>query len=341
MCNAATPAARERRVPAAPLLNGFDHATCTSSVERVIRPRRAVVRVAGIDEPAFGEVHLAVRTDEFQQEGRRVLAGGAREFVDERTDRKAVMNRVHAAIPADARVRDGGADFDAHVRHVPRHVACAVRKLVRGGAGQVRCEGRADRWVRRAMQPGGDPARVIQRSLEVVGSDGVIVRVTHVVLAAPLHAHRRAGLAREECGLADEVRLGLAAERAAQQRDVDRDVRRVDLEVLGNRVARIVRGLRRSPGFDLAILHACDRRQRLHLRVREIRNVVLGTHLACRGRKCCRDIAVRAARRARRADAGLEHRFVGLRVMRTIRACVPGDPAAHRARGMPPRCSSR
>ena len=110
------------------------------------------------------------------------------------------------------------------------------------------------------MPPGGDFARSIERGLQSVRGDGVIVRVPHVVLAAPLHAHRCSGLACKKGSLADEVRLGLATEGASQQRDVDGDLRGVDLEVLGDRVARIVGRLRRGPGFDFAVLHARDRR---------------------------------------------------------------------------------
>src|SRR3546814_5486658 len=67
------------------------------------------------------------------------------------------------------------------------------------------------------MTPGDRLVAGIQADVDLLHRGGVVEAVPDVVLAAPLHAHRRADLAREPGRLDGEVALRLAAEAAAQQ----------------------------------------------------------------------------------------------------------------------------
>ena len=77
---------------------------------------------------------------------------------------------------------------------------------------------------------------------------GVEVAVLQVVIARPGDLHRRAVHRLGQHGRFDhEVGLGFAAEAAAEQRDVHRDVLERQAQSLGDAVARGLRRLRRAP----------------------------------------------------------------------------------------------
>jgi hypothetical protein len=70
--------------------------------------------------------------------------------------------------------------------------------------------------------PRDHPPLLIEACAQALRADRVVVAVTDVILAGPLQANRRADLARHEGGLRDEVRLRLAPETSAEERDVPR-----------------------------------------------------------------------------------------------------------------------
>src|SRR3546814_5558043 len=86
----------------------------------------------------------------------------------------------------------------------------------------VRREGGEEGGGRAAVAPGNRLARRIEADVDLLHRGGVIEAVPDVVLAGPLHAHRRADRAGEPGRLDGEVALRLAAEAAAEQRHVDR-----------------------------------------------------------------------------------------------------------------------
>ena len=131
--DAAAAAARQGSAPAALLHREAHHARRARGVVRVVREARAVVVLRRIDEAERQGFSPRVGPDELEEERGRVLARGPRQLVDERADREPVVDGVHAAVPADARVRDGRARLDAQVGHVPRDVARAVDEVVGGG----------------------------------------------------------------------------------------------------------------------------------------------------------------------------------------------------------------
>src|SRR3546814_4426811 len=103
-----------------------------------------------------------------------------------------------------------------------------------------------------------------------------------VVLAGPLHAHRRADRAGEPGRLDGEVALRLAAEAAAEQRHVDRHVLLAEAEKIGDVDAGAVGALQAAPDFALAVLEGGQRGRRLHRRMRQVRLVVLAREHAGR-----------------------------------------------------------
>ena len=98
----------------------------------------------------------------------------------------------------------------------------------------------------------------VEAGLEAFRRHGVVEAVAHVVLARPHHLDRRAAhLLGQQRRLDGEVALGLAAEAAAEQRGVQRHLRRLDAERRGDVVARLAGALHRRPD-----LPACRRLMR-------------------------------------------------------------------------------
>ena len=112
----------------------------------------------------------------------------------------------------------------------------------------------------RCSQATGLPLRV-EPGLQVLDRDRVIVGMVQVVVARPHHLDRlAAGLAREQRRLGREVALALAAEAAAQQRDVDRHLVGRQVEPLGHVVAHRLRALERAPQLAAAVLRCARSR---------------------------------------------------------------------------------
>ena len=93
------------------------------------------------------------------------------------------------------------------------------------------------------MAPAGHLAVAVDRRLDPLHRGGVVEAVLDVVLAGPLHPHRRAHLLREERRLEHVVALRLAPEAAAEQRHVHRDVLDRHPERCRPRPARVPHGL--------------------------------------------------------------------------------------------------
>lgn len=145
-----------------------------------------------------------------------------------------------------------------------------------------------------------------------------------VVAARPGELDRPAPhLAREQRRLDHEVRLGLAAEAAAEQRDVHGHLIGLQRQRGGHRVARGLRVLDRRPDLAATVDDAGGRHGRLHRRVRDVRQVVLGLELARRGRQGRRGVAVVAERLAGPTRGPLQRRLVGDGVVGRVRPVGP------------------
>ena len=157
------------------------------------------------------------------------------------------------------------------------------------GPNSAMMDGNADRCSHAVTLP-----PCVEPAFHVLRGDGVVVAVMNLVVARPDHLHRRADVLRQQRRFDDEVGLRLAAEPAADERHVQRDLRQVDPQRGGHFLARRLRVLRRRPDLARAVLHAGQRRGRFHGRVRQMGDVVVGAH--ARGRRSQRrgDVALRA-----------------------------------------------
>ena len=137
--------------------------------------------------------------------------------------------------------------------------------------------------------------------------------------------HRRADLLRQERRLDHEVALRLAAEAAAEQRDVDGHVLDRHRELLGHVLARAVGALDRRPDLDLAVRDVGQRDRRLHRDVRHVRLIVLGADDL--GRACERRVRIALlADHLAGLGGGRRHLLVVLLgVVDGVRAVVPLD----------------
>ncbi len=271
-----------------------------------------------------------------------VAPGFVRHLRDEGLHGEGVRNVGHGTEPADARM---GLRF----RRLDPHIA-DIEGLVDGGHVQFRrlfalglqgergCDGRRGA----AVQPRHDLAIGIQAAFQVLVRDRVEVIVAQIVLARPcdLDGFAVHGL-RQQRGFGGEVRLGFAAEAAAQQGDVDLDVFGLDLQVLGDDLGGGLRGLHARPDFALAVLDARHGGGRLHGGMREVGQVVLGLHPPGRGGQGRHGVAVVA-----RHLAGLLHQLaqvglVGIGIVAAVGAVVPVDLQGLAALDQRPRCWRR
>ena len=162
----------------------------------------------------------------------------------------------------------------AEVRHVVGQVHQAELELDAHRVLRRGVERRRDRREHRALQPRGRPPAAVNGGLVIHRRGAVVVVELDVVLARPDDLDRLAELLRQDRRLGAVVRLRLAAEAAAEQRDVAGDVLLVDAERLGHGLLHGLRILRRRPHRDLAVAELGHRRRRLHRRVRRQRRVV-------------------------------------------------------------------
>src|SRR6185436_9260560 len=117
---------------------------------------------------------------------------------------------------ADPHVRRRLAALEAHGGGGERQVVERLQLPAREAVG-LEVERGADRGRRYALAPGDELLLRVEPGVDAVRAGRVVVAVADVVLARPLHAHRRAHRARQERRLEDEVGLRLAAEAAAQE----------------------------------------------------------------------------------------------------------------------------
>ena len=287
-----------------PSADGLDDAAQAAGIDRIALRILAVVP----DVADRRRVDDARRPDQVEQVVLRVASGRMRELGHEGLDREGVRDVRHRAEPADAGMRHGLRVLGPEVRDREGRVDEAHAELERQLVLRVGREDRADGRRGAAVQPRDRQPLVVEAGLDPLHGHRMIVAVMQVVLARPGDLHGRAvhRLAQEP-GLDHEVGLRLAAEAAAEERHVDGDVLLRQPEALREPRARRLRRLHAGPGLALAVLDAHERRRRLHRRLREVRNVVLGLDALC----------------------GLGHRGIRRRLARArpCRACAPRSRA--------------
>ncbi len=218
-----------------------------------------------------------------------------------------------------------------------REIGDALLQIALAGSGhgpESRCDGRK----RRALPPRNDLALTVERRGEELGVDRVVIVVAQVVLARPLHAHRRARLAREERRFRDEVGFRLAPESAAEKSHVAGRLLLGNAEHARDLRARRLRILRRGPHFARAVGEPRDGRGRLHRDVSQVRHVILGLDHARRLGERGVDVAHVARRLARSVHRRAQLPPVRVGIVGGVRSQVPLDvqigAAAHRRPGV-------
>src|SRR5215467_2386724 len=219
----------------------------------------------------------------------------------------------------------GFAVFRAVVGDGEGQVAPAESDFAGIGGEGVGVESGGDRGKRTALQPGGRLTVRAQRGFKVHGGDAVERVELDVVFAGPNYFDRLAGLFGKHRCFDREVRKRLAAETAAEQRDVNGDIFFLCAYRGGHGFTRALRILRGGPNFDFAVLVAGKRSGRLHGRMREHRRVVFGFYDFSALRERFVHVADFAHHLAGFAAGSLEFRFVGIGVVGFVFAGGPLD----------------
>ena len=209
----------------------------------------------------------------------RILAGAARQLVDERLDREHVVVRTHAAPErgVDAR-RLFAVELDAIVGNVVRHVrrrvdAVGIDAVLKAGGSQRASDSGAGDLV----LPADDPT-----ALEPRREDRVIHRtevvVADVFFARPHDFDRAGDLLRDPRGVVHHVRFQATTEAAAEHMVVDGHLGRGQVRRLRDCGLRPRQHLSPGPRFGRSRRDVHRAVQRLHGGVREQRHLVLGRH---------------------------------------------------------------
>ena len=202
----------------------------------------------------------------------RILSAGGGAFIDEAFGEECVLRMRYRAPNACGHRR-----LQGHMRY------SGIRKRV-GGVG--RTVGRGVQEGRRAHAgaggsslPGKQLAVLIQACRATCQIRWAVVVVRDVLLARPQQLYGRArGFARKQRGLHHEVGQVAPAEAAAEIRYPDLDFRGGNAQRLGHRCVCEAGGLRRRPDGRGTVLELHGAIHRLHGRVGEKGNVVLGLH---------------------------------------------------------------
>ena len=242
-----------------------------------------------------------------------------------RLHREGARDVRDRAEPADAGERRGlrvlAGDVGDLERHVDEAHAEFEGRLVLGTRGECRGDGRGDA----AMAPGDHLAALVEPCLDPFHGDRVQEIVADVVLARPLHLDRRAELLRQQRGLEREVAFRLAAETAAEQRDVDRDIALGNAERLRDVLARAAGALHRRPDLRLVTLDVGDRHRRLHADMGKVRQIVFADDDLVGALQSSLGVAFLAHDEARLARGLLELLAIGDGVVFAVGAVVPGQ----------------
>ncbi len=315
-------ALRQLAAPADALGGGLDH---------LAQPGRFIgiaLGVLAIDPPIgkIGGIDHAVLAEQLQQIVLVVAPGRGRQFGDEALDGEGMRDVRDRAEPADPGVGGGLGVLDLEIGDiewiVDRPHAEFDRDLMLG----IGHEQRAERGRHRAMQPGDRLALGIQTGLDALDRNGVQEAVMQIVLAGEADLDRLAAhFLGEDSRLLDVVRLGFAAEPAAQQQIVQHNLLQRHVEMLGQILARHLRRLGAAPHLDAVRAHLGGTGGRLHRRLGEMGNVVVGVDPLRRLGHRRLDVAILADHLARCARRFLHHLAIGRGVVRPVRAVIPLD----------------
>ncbi len=263
-CHAAIASGGERLVPSGFLCGKLQHGAHAGGV------------------PGGREVgQILILGQQLQPVLERIFARRNREFIDEALQRKRRLQRVDRTHPAQRHRRFGHHVFDQIVGN-----AIDWTRLI----GQIGIDSIRDRLAflsadrRRddAMRQSSGQAGTIQRGAELVQARGTVRGEAHVVFARPDDFYRSVDRFRDLRGFDRVIVLEPPAEASTHQRDVDFDLIGIKPDRRRDRIAAILRNLRRRPQLALRALIMRRAIARLHRRVRHEGQHVFGGDVASR-----------------------------------------------------------
>ena len=328
------PQTRTRRQLAAPagavrgpLQNVAQAARCEGilgKVRAVICERRARRR----------KVDDAIRADSLEHKRSVIASRERRHLRQEGLLCKHVIDIGYRTHPAGAQLRGHTARLGPQMGNVKRRVTKPQIGLELRPLGP-RGEGGADRGEGRTVAQRLQAALAIHGALQTLGAHRVVEAVADIVFPAPLHAHRPAAFPGQPGRLRGEIRFGLAAKGAAEQRDVDLDLVLGQAEQGRDHPLIRLRILRAGPHLHHPIGKAGRRGGRLHRGLRQVGNVILrAVALVRRGQRRI-DVTSADVHIARLAALCRQHIAESARVVSVIGRSGPLDfkPGAALLRG--------
>ena len=175
------------------------------------------------------------------------------------------------------------------------------------------------------MPPGDHLAVLVETGLDALDRNRVQEVVVKIIVARPLHLHRRTDRLGKQCRLERKIALRFASETAAEQRDIDGHVLRGDSQGLCDVFPRPAGTLHRRPDLGLAVLDVGDRDRCFHARMREVRQVVFADDHLVGAFQRGLDVAFLAHDQARLARGLFEFGPIGDRIVLAVGAVIPHD----------------
>ena len=172
---------RQLLTPIAIRRGEIEHAAQPSGIDQILigdpgsELIDAVIRIVDDDAQRL-QVKGARGPEQLAQIFDRVLAR-RRELVGKRADGKCMRNVVNRTVPADAHMVGHGSILAAHIGNVVGHVDDALAEFVAAAVNDIRLECRLDRRGDGAMQPRIGTAVLVERCLEVLRANRVIIVV--------------------------------------------------------------------------------------------------------------------------------------------------------------------
>jgi hypothetical protein len=216
----------------------------------------------------------------------------------------------------------GVADFSGHVWHREGEIQHALLQIIDPWLRRT-SEDTCNGWKRGPMAPCDDASVGIQPGRQPVGAHRVHVVMPHVVFACELDADGRTKPTGQERRLRAVVGFRLPPKTSAQKGHVDTNLVRRRAEHASDFRLCGLRVLRGCPHLATVATDVCQRNDRLHRHVRQVRHVVFRLHYPCGALQRRFRITHFARDSSRGRHRPREQFAVPLRIVAGIRPVVP------------------
>src|SRR5258708_1851365 len=144
-----------------------------------------VVTVVLVLHSTASEIDMPRRPEQFEEIVLRITPRRMGELIGERAYREGVWDVEHGPKPADAHVRDSLTILATDVRNGIRHIDDALTELAITRVRDVRLERRWNGREYGSMKPRDCVALTIERSFQMLRTDGVAIVMLNIVLPRP------------------------------------------------------------------------------------------------------------------------------------------------------------